>query len=216
VAIFLLATARTCAVRLLDSHAHTAHRSLLHQVGHAQTALGSYHGCTPSPTCPRAHSHTLHPCVVTAHHLLHTRPPDILAGLAYLRSMAITYFSLGLLCSIPGSRTSYHSDQELRAFVTTRVTKTSPATSGDSQVRTIGMFGRPSWVASGAGDADCGAIGCSVLFFSSLASAEYLGLLTRRRGWGPSGGDCINAPPRAVCVGLTQEQTHPAVVPGPP
>jgi hypothetical protein len=74
-AIFLLAHARTCAARLLDCRAHTAHTQPTALVGPVQTALGSSHGCSPSASCP-SDRHILHPCVVAAQHILHARPPD--------------------------------------------------------------------------------------------------------------------------------------------
>jgi hypothetical protein len=95
-AIFLLAHARTYAARLLDLRAHTAHTQPTALVGPVQTALGSSHGCNPSAACP-SDRHTLHPCVVAACHLIHTRPPDIhVACLAYQKSLSNTYCSLGL------------------------------------------------------------------------------------------------------------------------
>jgi hypothetical protein len=95
-ALFLLAHARTCAARILDRCAHTAHSQSTASVGPGSTALGSFHGCNPSTSCPGDHC-TPHPCVVAACHLIHTRPPDIhVACLAYPRSLSNIYFSLGL------------------------------------------------------------------------------------------------------------------------
>jgi hypothetical protein len=75
---------------------HTAHTQPTTLVGPVQTALGSPHGCNPSAACP-SDRRTLHPCVVAACHLIHTRPRDIhVAFLAYPRSLSNTYFSLGL------------------------------------------------------------------------------------------------------------------------
>jgi hypothetical protein len=116
-ALLLLAHARTCATRLLDSRAHTAHTQPTVSVGPVQTALGSPHGCNPSAACPSDRC-TLHPCVVAACHLIHTRPPDIhVACLAYQRSLSNTYFFLGL--RRPRSRNS-NDRSSSRAFVTTR------------------------------------------------------------------------------------------------
>jgi hypothetical protein len=58
-----------------------------------------------------------HPCTVTAAHHPHTRPPDILARLAYQRSLVNTYFFPGL--RRPRSRNS--ADRPSRSSsVTTR------------------------------------------------------------------------------------------------
>jgi hypothetical protein len=96
ITLFLLANARTCAARLLDSRAHTSHTQPTVSVGPVQTALGSSHGCNPSAACP-GDRRTLHPRVVAACHLIHTRPPDIhVACLAYQRSLSNPYFFLGL------------------------------------------------------------------------------------------------------------------------
>ena len=92
-AIFPLATAR-----LLDSRAHTAQHSLLHQIGPVQTALGSYHCCTLSPACPSEHRHTLHQCVVAERHLPHTRPLDVcIASPDLLETLTAV-----LSCAVPG------------------------------------------------------------------------------------------------------------------
>jgi hypothetical protein len=116
-ALFLLANARTCAARLLDSRAHTTHTKPTVSVGPVQTALWSSHGCNPSAACP-SDRRTLHPCVVAACHLIHTRPPDIhVACLAYQRSMSNTYFFLGL--RRPRSRNSSDSPSHC-IFVTMR------------------------------------------------------------------------------------------------
>jgi hypothetical protein len=117
ITLFLLANARTCAARLLDSRAHTSHTQPTVSVGPVQTALGSSHGCNPSAACP-GDRRTLHPRVVAACHLIHTRPPDIhVACLAYQRSLSNPYFFLGL--GRPRSRNS--TDRPLRrASVPTR------------------------------------------------------------------------------------------------
>ena len=116
-ALLLLAHARTCAVRLLDSRAHNAHTQPTVSVGPVQTALGSPHGCNPSAACP-SDCRTLHPCVVAACHLIHTRPPDIhVACLAYQRSLSNAYFFLGL--RRPRFRNSSDRSSS-RSFVTTR------------------------------------------------------------------------------------------------
>ena len=97
-ALFLLAHARTCAARLLDRRAHTAHTQPTAIVGPVPTVLGRSHGCNPSTVCP-SDSSTPHPCVelAAASHLIHTRPPDIhVACLAYQRSLSNIYFSLDL------------------------------------------------------------------------------------------------------------------------
>jgi hypothetical protein len=95
-ALFFLAHARTCAARLLDSRAHTAHTQPTAIVGPVPTVLGRSHGCNPSTVCP-SDSSTPHPCVAAASHLIHTRPPNIhVACLAYQRSLSNIYFSLGL------------------------------------------------------------------------------------------------------------------------
>ena len=115
-AIFLLAHARACALRLLDSSEHTAHTQPTVSVGPVQTALGSPHCCNPSASCPSDHC-TLHPCVVAACHLIHTRPPDIhVACLTYQRLLSNTYFFLGL--RRPRSRNSTDHSSSC-AFVTT-------------------------------------------------------------------------------------------------
>jgi len=93
-ALSLLANARTCAARLLDRRAHTAHSQPTAIVGPVSTALGSYHGCNPSTVCP-SDRYTPHPCVLAAHHILHARPPDA-SGCAFVSD---TYYSLELRSS---------------------------------------------------------------------------------------------------------------------
>jgi hypothetical protein len=95
-ALFFLAHARTCAARLLDRCAHTAHTQPTAIVGPVPTVLGRSHCCNPSTVCP-SDSSKPHPCVTAALHLLHTRPPDIhVACLVYQRLLSNIYFSLGL------------------------------------------------------------------------------------------------------------------------
>jgi hypothetical protein len=88
------AHARTCAARLLNSRAHTAHTQPSALVGPVSTALGSSHGCNPSTACP-SDRYTPHPCVFAAHHMLHARPPDA-SGCAFASD---TYYSLELRSS---------------------------------------------------------------------------------------------------------------------